>query len=612
MVKRLALNVACLVCLATAAHATIICVKTTGNDSDSGVGWDYAKKTVGAAMDASAAGDEVWVAAGVYVEKITLKSGVGLYGGFAGGEPTREERDPKSNVTVLDGGGSEYHNTVQIADNATSATVIDGFTLRHSGENCAIESGFMSSATISNNVLIQQPLGGTGIWCQNTVTISGNTISGYRQGIVCNNKTTANIVNNIISGNDTGIYANMPAFPRIAGNTIIRNGLGLRFLTTSSPVVTRNLIAQNGIALYMSCTSAEITGNVIRSNGGFTGSQGGGIVLTGCTATVIGNTIVDNLSTAHGAAVSCQALGPPSTIVNNIVASNSSGIDIYGAGTPPALHHNCLFDNGDLDITGPTDPARTYANLFVDPGLADLHRRNTHIQPNSPCMGSGDNTVVAAGSMDIDGQPRIQPADGTIDIGADESDGALWPVGPAAMTIRVRPGGNDANDGSSWGDAKQTVQAAIDAAVSGDQIWVAAGTYAEHLSLFEGVSLYGGFAGTEDFVDSRDFGANQSVIDGSSDGDVIQITTRRDTVLQNRRVHDPAWGRRRRRLRNPLPRRPARDCEQRGDGKRLSRQRRRTLLRPGRGHNSGQCDHCKLGPLVRRRYLVLAGLGGDP
>ena len=67
-----------------------------------------------------------------------------------------------------------------------------------------------------------------------------------------------------------------------------------------------------------------------------------------------------------------------------------------------------------------------------------------------------------------------------------------------AGTIYVSRVGNDANDGFSWATAKLTVQAGLNAAVSGDQLWVAAGIYVERITLKAGVALYGGFAGSRD------------------------------------------------------------------------------------------------------------------
>ncbi|MEN6582011.1 MAG: NosD domain-containing protein, partial [Armatimonadota bacterium] len=89
--------------------------------------------------------------------------------------------------------------------------------------------------------------------------------------------------------------------------------------------------------------------------------------------------------------------------------------------------------------------------------------------------------------------------------------------------IRVSPNGNDGYDGSTWASAKKTVQAGVDAAYNngGGEIWVAAGTYNEHITLKANCSLYGGFVGTEDTRSQRNFNINKSILDGSSNGDVV-------------------------------------------------------------------------------------------
>jgi len=60
-----------------------------------------------------------------------------------------------------------------------------------------------------------------------------------------------------------------------------------------------------------------------------------------------------------------------------------------------------------------------------------------------------------------------------------------------AADLYVSKTGNDANDGSSWQEAKLTVQAAIDAASSGDEIDVNSGTYNESVTLSDGIALDG-------------------------------------------------------------------------------------------------------------------------
>jgi len=85
-----------------------------------------------------------------------------------------------------------------------------------------------------------------------------------------------------------------------------------------------------------------------------------------------------------------------------------------------------------------------------------------------------------------------------------------------------------ANDGSSWEDAFTALQPALEAALEGDQIWVAAGTYypsvevggvGDRYKTFQmriGVGIYGGFDPTVGDVgwDDRDWVANEVILSG--------------------------------------------------------------------------------------------------
>ncbi|MCK5173408.1 MAG: right-handed parallel beta-helix repeat-containing protein, partial [Planctomycetes bacterium] len=79
-------------------------------------------------------------------------------------------------------------------------------------------------------------------------------------------------------------------------------------------------------------------------------------------------------------------------------------------------------------------------------------------------------------------------------------------------------------DGLSWATAYSDIQDALILAVSGDDIWVAAGTYVpgdattDSYNMKNGVDLYGSFAGDEnpatfDLAD-RDFDANATILSG--------------------------------------------------------------------------------------------------
>jgi len=75
----------------------------------------------------------------------------------------------------------------------------------------------------------------------------------------------------------------------------------------------------------------------------------------------------------------------------------------------------------------------------------------------------------------------------------------------------------DGTDGLSWNTAFTSIGNAITAAATGDNIWVASGTYNEAITLIPGVSLFGGFAGNEDDTqfDLREWSANKTIIDAT-------------------------------------------------------------------------------------------------
>jgi parallel beta-helix repeat protein len=426
-----------LVCsIAPGARAGIIYVDQNNTAvTHDGASWATSFLKVQDALTAALRGDEVWVAGGVYTETITLADRVSAYGGFAGTETARVQRDPRANQTILNGAGNATLVTCTV-----QGALMDGFTLR--------KGGFALFVT---------------------------------------NRGSATLVNNIVSDNGGGLFVDTGTLT-VSRCTILRNGYGVYLSPGSAALLLNNTIAANGGGVFLDYLA--------------------GSPREAASATLINNTICGN---SYGVA---SPLNNLVTLYNNIIAFNSSyGVSTSSADSLTAANNN-VFGNavGNYRFSDRTGMS---GNISEDPRLSSLYQ-DVHIQPDSPCRNAGDNEW-AVGVTDIDGQPRLQ--EGVVDMGADESDGTLH--APVSRTWFVSATGLDTNDGTSWGQAKRTVASALLQAGGDDEVWVANGTYAERISIPAGVSLFGGFVGTETAREQRNRVANPTILDGGGSGFVV-------------------------------------------------------------------------------------------
>jgi len=97
--------------------------------------------------------------------------------------------------------------------------------------------------------------------------------------------------------------------------------------------------------------------------------------------------------------------------------------------------------------------------------------------------------------------------------------GAVCGNGTAAVWC-VDADNTGTQNGTSWATAFNTIQGGVDAASTGDEVWVAAveGTYTATDSpvvvMAEGVEIYGGFVGTETAREQRNWTEYETIIDG--------------------------------------------------------------------------------------------------
>ncbi len=130
--------------LATAG--TVWHVSSSAAVGGDGTSWGSAFRDVQSGIDASIAGDEVWVRQGMYQPSSTaagsesagilLRDGVAIYGGFDGSETVRGQRDSAAHVTTLSGASISVLHVIE-AQGVGQSTLVDGFTIRdgYGGDN---------------------------------------------------------------------------------------------------------------------------------------------------------------------------------------------------------------------------------------------------------------------------------------------------------------------------------------------------------------------------------------------------------------------------------------------------------------------------------------------
>lgn len=513
-------------------------ITTSGND---GLSWENAI-TLTEALNLAKAGDEIWVKG---YEDITghiykapqggfvLPSGVAMYGGFAGDE---------NNKNNLPTGRHKYQMKYQ------TALVGDINTNDKASQQLIIYPENTTRTDNATHVLTLQ----MGVTHDNTNDGSKPTIvSGFliAAGNAKGENTSAN-------GRGGGIYV---------VNNSNDNNTGSRYFRISQCNFANNYGMRGG-AIYVdnSCTNqlsaisyCSIFNNVAGKRGS-SENEGGGIWIDG-TATVYNCNINNN--TNGGIRLSNTSKIVNCSVIANTVsaadlttdgASNSNGGGaVYNTvlwhstalskqDTRPAFY-SCAFPKVEVTNTGTntdtngnvwisnenhgTEPAPWFKQSAVTQGydfsfssnLKQLYSTAFTFEETSALLNKGKleyykNLVVDANletaSTDIMGRTRYQTS--TIDIGAYE-----YARMKAGRIRYVKPQKKGKGDGSTWNDATDDIQWAINdlaekAPDEKGEVWVAAGTYVVKdriiandasapvsLLMKNGISVYGAFKGTE-------------------------------------------------------------------------------------------------------------------
>ncbi|MFT3892412.1 MAG: choice-of-anchor Q domain-containing protein [Anaerolineales bacterium] len=373
-------------------------VKYSATGLNDGTSWANAYTSLQSALAAASSGDEIWVAKGTYKPTLSpfvfeLKNGVAVYGGFAGTETNRSQRDNVTNSTVLSGDlgviGNKTDNAIHVVVSSSvgNSSVLDGFTITEGNANLTSTAG--SGGGMSNNN--SSPTLSNLIFINNSAVISGGGIFNINGS----SPTLKNVLfqNNSASSNGSGgaMENEINSSPSLENVTFANNSAGLGGAITNanncSPTLV-NVTFTNNTAVY-----------------------GGGMINRSSTD----NPILTNVTFSHNSASDASgAIGNAGNmVIKNSIFWGDTGGEIFNISPGTVNITNSIVQGG---YTGA-------GNLNVDPLLSSLasnggFTKTMALGLGSPAIDTGNDIYCPA----TDQRGVTRPLGSHCDIGAYEYD----------------------------------------------------------------------------------------------------------------------------------------------------------------------------------------------
>ncbi len=317
---------------------------TSGNDAKDGLSWSTAKKSIQAAVDASAIDDTILVADGVY-EAFSAENRRGITIRSVNGA----ER------TIVDGGGVTRCASLGVDTNDVVKTTLVGFTLRN-GRNMhgtGAKGGIVEDCIVTGNYAGRDDNPG---------------FKGYGGGLYGCIATGCVVSNNAASNHGGGAHGSVLVRCIVSGNVAEDDGGG---------------------AISCVLTDCLVSGNEARNAGG-TSSGGGIIKSTAIRCTIVGNRAVYGSSSTPGSAGADNQSVLQSCIVFGNVFTTGESSDIYNS----TATYSCF--GSTVSGTG---------NIVSDPLFVDAANGDYRLQAGSPCIDAGTGSGITW-STDLAGFPR--------------------------------------------------------------------------------------------------------------------------------------------------------------------------------------------------------------
>ncbi len=526
-------------CIVASAFGAVYVKQDSPGPVYDGLSWETAFHTVQEGVNAAASGSSVWVAAGNYPESVNLKTGVSLLGGYYG---SGSARDIKANVSKI------------ISCAMTGPCTLEGFTIDGATENAVSCTGSgacvirlntitgtqtygvyaMTLATVENNTISNSSAAALdyGIYCMATGTnrVGANRVSGQNTGIssaggyVYNNVVSNACTGILIAGSSLYVMNNLVCDNYLAGiaitgigqvhaNIILRNGYGIENRTTTSTAAYFNDVCGNrtDYSTYVTHNSTNISADPIFENpeaGDYRLAFGspcidkGSTILSGKSIT----TDINGLPRVYGtyADIGPSEFQPAERI--SVSPSNNLVCLMEPGATASLSQIYTIYNIGTQSMSWNAAKTADWVNLSASSGVIESGQSATV----SVSINSAASSLSAGRYSDV----ITFTSSATSEILTRNVNLILGSV----VYVDSQANGS-IHDGTTWQKAYLTISEAIDAALPGQEIRVAKGTYPEYILIRKNITLKGGYLGQGD---ARDIAANETIIEKPDDyGDTV-------------------------------------------------------------------------------------------
>lgn len=448
---------------------TVIYVRSeNGDDKNDGLSWSSAKKTITAALNtASTATEAIWVAAGTYNERVTMKDGVNVLGGFAKtGNPdnkldgvNRDISNANSNfMTVIDGQGGGRVLTQPA--NFNKLTTWEGFVIQNGatkGDNADSNGAgvkLMSNGKLKNSLVQNNTHTNTySSWGSDTKSIGGGGISMSSGSIVDGCIIKANKTNKEDNDRYTcgaGIHMNGGTLINsIVVDNVATSTNGAEWYNWGSNILGAAVFI-NSAGTFYNCTFAYNYGN---TNG--KSAVVGGVWDDSKNSKFYNCIFWGNAGNGTGGENTIQVGGPGYSDGGTEAAANKNLINCYASIAESSQTTSELWNNPDATFQmniGSNDYNQMISKAKANQPFDDNYKllNNT---TGLHCINKGNNIYVEDNDIYVDaaGVTRIQYC--TVDKGAYESADAIQIEPDENGVYYVTQNGAGTSDGSSLENA---------------------------------------------------------------------------------------------------------------------------------------------------------------